>query len=337
MNLFIDTNIYLSFYHFTSDDLDELRKLAVIMAEKKVTLYVPDQVLDEFQRNREATISQAMKHLKSQKLNLEFPQLCKDYAEYEKLRDCQVHYDKVHSELIRKLSVDIAAKTLKADKTINILFEQASKIPISPELIEKARIRVETGRPPGKKGSLGDAINWESLLSAVKSKDIFFVSDDSDYCSAIDDSNFNQYLENEWKQAKVTNLHFFKKLSQFFKDTLPDIKLSDDFAGELEKEILIKRLAVSSSFAQTHLILSKLRNHSGFTAEQLNAILEAYVYNDQISRILSDSDVRSFVEEIVFNHREVLNPENLTKIAILIHAAESSPKVDYDDLEPPPF
>jgi hypothetical protein len=27
MHLFIDTNIYLAFYHFSSDDLEELKKL----------------------------------------------------------------------------------------------------------------------------------------------------------------------------------------------------------------------------------------------------------------------------------------------------------------------
>ena len=228
MNLFIDTNIYLSFYHFSSDDLDELNKLAIIMAERKVTLYLPDQVLDEFQRNRETKISQSLKHLKTQKLNLQFPQLCKDYPEYAIMRDFQRQFDQAHSELLRKLSSDITARTLKADKTIDMLFEQATKIPTTPELIEKARFRIEIGKPPGKKGSLGDAINWESLLSAVPSNELYFVSDDGDFCSAIDENLFSEYLKSEWQNKKGTSLSFFKRLSQFFKDTLPDIKLSGE-------------------------------------------------------------------------------------------------------------
>lgn len=333
MNLFIDTNIYLSFYHFTSDDLDELNKLAIIMAEKRVTLYVPEQVSDEFHRNREETISQALKHLKSQRLNLQFPQLCKDYVEYSKLRECQKQFEQAHSELLMKLSDDISARTLKADKTIEMLFEQASKIASSTDLIEKARVRVERGRPPGKKGSLGDAINWESLIAAVASNDIYFVTDDSDYCSAIDDSHFNQYLENEWKERKGTSLWFFKRLSQFFKDILPDIKLS----GELEKEILIRRLAASSTFSQTHSVLAKLRNHSGFTNGQLNAILEAYVSNNQIYWILSDSDVRSFIDTIVDGNQEVLNSDNLITLNMLITQHATPAVINYDEHEPPPF
>ena len=40
MNLFIDTNIFLSFYHLSSDDLEELRKLAALLEQKKATLYL---------------------------------------------------------------------------------------------------------------------------------------------------------------------------------------------------------------------------------------------------------------------------------------------------------
>jgi hypothetical protein len=83
--------------------------------------------------------------------------------------------------------------------------------------------------------------------------------------------------------------------------------------------------------------LAKLRNHSGFTKDQLNAILEAYIYNNQISWILSDSDVRGFIDGIILSNQKDLDPDNFAKLAILIHAAESPPKVDYDDLEPPPF
>ena len=47
MQLFIDANIFLSFYDFTSDDLKELDKLALLIQNKKVTLQLPQQVIDE--------------------------------------------------------------------------------------------------------------------------------------------------------------------------------------------------------------------------------------------------------------------------------------------------
>jgi hypothetical protein len=61
MNLFIDTNIFLSFYHLSSDDLEELRKLGVLLDKKKVTLLLPKQVIDEYRRNREVKIADALK------------------------------------------------------------------------------------------------------------------------------------------------------------------------------------------------------------------------------------------------------------------------------------
>jgi len=326
MKLFIDTNIYLSFYHFTSDDLDELGKLAVIMADGTVTLYVPEQVADEFQRNREAKIAQALKQLKGQRLNLQFPQLCKDYSEYNAMRISQKKFEQAHAELLEKLAIDISEKTLKADKTIAMLFEQSSHIPNSDELVQKARLRIEIGRPPGKKDSLGDALNWEALLATVPRENLYFVSDDKDYCSPLRDDLFSRYLEDEWKKTKGSDLRFYKRLSLFFEDMFPTIKLS----GELEKEVLIRQLAVSSSFAKTHIVVGKLSNHSGFTVDQLNAILEAYVSNNQVNWILSDPDVRGFIEWILGN-RQVLNPDNLSKLAMLMQNEDAQEVVIDDD------
>lgn len=53
VNLFIDTNIFLSFYHLSGEDLEELDKLAVLIKKKQVQLLLPRQVRDEFYRNRE--------------------------------------------------------------------------------------------------------------------------------------------------------------------------------------------------------------------------------------------------------------------------------------------
>jgi predicted nucleic acid-binding protein len=118
MNLFIDTNIFLSFFHLTSDDLEELRKLAVLIDQNKVRPYLTDQVLSEFRRNRENKIAQALKGLKDQRLNLQFPQMCKDYPEFGVLRDLQKKYEKAHSTLLQKLAKDVADQTLKADGTL---------------------------------------------------------------------------------------------------------------------------------------------------------------------------------------------------------------------------
>ena len=79
---------------------------------------------------------------------------------------------------------------------------------------------------------LGDAINWEGLLEKVPSGEVmYFISDDKDFTSALDNNLFDSFLTEEWQRAKGTKLIFYKRLSSFFKDKFPEINL----ASELEK------------------------------------------------------------------------------------------------------
>ena len=50
INLFIDTNIFLSFYHLTSEDLEELKKLFVLIDKNEIQLFLPTQVRNELER-----------------------------------------------------------------------------------------------------------------------------------------------------------------------------------------------------------------------------------------------------------------------------------------------
>lgn len=68
-NLFIDSNIWLSLYHFTSDDLTQFEKLKDFL-DKDIRLWIPHQVYDEVLRNREAKIQDAFKKFDFQKSNI---------------------------------------------------------------------------------------------------------------------------------------------------------------------------------------------------------------------------------------------------------------------------
>ncbi|QXI65269.1 hypothetical protein CP157_03056 [Paracoccus marcusii] len=46
MHLFIDANIFLDFFHLTSADIEELRKLIALIEEGQIVLYVPEQTVD---------------------------------------------------------------------------------------------------------------------------------------------------------------------------------------------------------------------------------------------------------------------------------------------------
>jgi predicted nucleic acid-binding protein len=311
MHLFIDTNIFLSFYHFTSEDLEELNKLGVLLEQKKVRLYLPEQVVDEFRRNRENRIITALKQLQEPKLKLEYPQLCKDYEEYLTLKELLEECEKQRSILVDKIMKDVAKQTLKADETIQNLFEKATRISIDDKLVDKARVRMQVGNPPGKGGSLGDAINWETLLRDVPDgENLYFITDDKDYRSIVDRNNFREFLSQEWTEKKKSQIVYYERLSLFFQAHFPNIKL----ASELEKESLIGDLAASRSFAQTHTLVSKLSNYNDFTSEQLNEIVEAAISNNQIYWIIKDPDVYEFFTSIIRGHENQIDEDNLNML-----------------------
>ncbi len=295
MYLFIDANIFLSFYHLTSEDLAELEKLAVLIQNKEIDLLLPQQIIDETWRNRASKINDSLQAFKKTRFSIPYPAYCKDYQQYEKMRKHQKILEDYHSEMIKLIQRDIDLKELKADKLLIRLFDLGNVIERTPEIIYKARERIDIGNPPGKKNSLGDAVNWESLLSATpKHFSLNLIADDSDFYSPLDSGKLNEFLYDEWHTAKETKIIFYRRLSDFFKIHFKDINLET----ELEKDQLIEQLSGSGSFANTHAVIAKLSRYSGFTQKQVEDIIQALLLNNQISMIVDDDDVHEFYKHI---------------------------------------
>jgi len=318
MNLFIDTNIFLSFFYLTSEDLEELKKLIVLLEGGGVSLFITDQVEQEFERNREIKIAAALKKLNNQNLRLEFPQFCKDYQEYFIMRALQRIYEKQHAILISQITKDITGRALKADNIISELFKKAKCELTTKTLIEKARLRIDIGNPPGKKGSLGDAINWEILLKHITNgQDLHLVTrDKKDFVSVLDESSLSGFLVKEWSDKKNSHIIYYNSLSSFFKTCFPQIRL----ASELERELLIAELALSSSFAKTHSVIAKLSKYDDFTALQRNQIVEIALFNNQIHMIVSDDDVNTFLRSVIEGYEDKIKPESLDTLKIILEA-----------------
>jgi len=311
MKLFIDTNILLSFFHLTKDELEELKKLNALIDKGEIDLILPRQVVNEFERNRENKISDSLKRLRESTISTQYPQMCKDYPEYITLRESLNAYMKAHSALLTKIQDDVNGHLLAADKIINDLFNKASIIEYDQDVIDKAKLRMELGNPPGKNGSLGDAINWETVLKHGKTlEDIHFVADDKDYYSVLDNEKINEFLSKDWNLKNLSDVKFYRRLSLFFKENFPEIKL----ASEIEKELQIKQLRNSGSFATTHTVIDKLSTFAEFTASQVDEILSISLTNTQIRLIVTDLDVKEFLENIIKGKEEKLNSDNVKKI-----------------------
>ena len=195
ITLFIDTNVLLSFYHLTSEDIEELKKLVALVEKKEIDLIVPKQIEHEFWRNRGAKIVDAMKKLGEAKFNASFPAFSKDYEEYNEIRNLLKKADQLHAALVDKIAGDAKNMSLKADEIVTGLFEKATKPLFKQEHYLSAVMRARLGNPPGKNETVGDALNWETLLITVPDGTaLYLVSEDKDYRSHLSEGVFNEFL-----------------------------------------------------------------------------------------------------------------------------------------------
>lgn len=319
IHLFIDTNIYLSFYHFSNDDLEELKKLKTLITTDKVILYITEQVKDEFSRNRENKLSDAIKRLKDGKVEVSMPTFSKVYPLYSKIAEEVKEIKKKKQKLIDEIKQDISDKKLKADEIINELFGKAEMLEMTNDnIISKSKTRYDLGNPPGKGKSYGDALNWEILLTEFTSKDgenpidLHFISVDKDYDSLIDNNKFNSFLLDEWKEKKGSEIKYYKNLSSFVKSNFPDINLVIDF----ERNQLIDNFINSFTFRKTrynlYSLLEKIDTDS-FTEEDVSNIVEASLNNSQIFWISQDEDINKMLYDIVEVNKDKLSEELLNE------------------------
>ncbi len=324
MMLFIDTNVFLSFYHLTSEDLEELEKLAVLIENKEITLLLPQQVIDETTRNRATKIVDSFETFRKWKFARAFPAYCKNYAQYAKMKGAQKDLEKLHSEMVGAIQADIQERELAADKLLQRLFGIANQINRTPEILAAARERVELGNPPGKKGSFGDAINWECLLATVRSRTpLIMIADDSDFYSPLDASKINEFLDCEWKQKKDSDVTFHRNLSSFFREHYPNINLKT----EQEKDALIESLSASPNFASTHSLIAALSTYDVFTLKQAEDIARACLNNTQVRWIIDDSDVHDFVQRI-YEDRFLYFDDEFEEIGRLLNPPKGPPEQD---------
>jgi len=324
MYLFIDTNVYLSFYHYSNDDLDELHKLSALVGRNEIQLLLPQQIIDEFWRNHESKLHDAISKFKSSKLDNQFPQICKSYDEYERMKHAIKEYEQAKSSLMSKLQKDIDDENLKADQVIRELFNAATIVERTDEIVAAARLRYDLGNPPGKDGSYGDAISWESLLSKIGSgDDLCIVSDDKDFKSKSNARKLSPFLRREWVDLGKGELFFYERLSLFFKDKFPTIHV----ALETDKELLIKSLSESCSFSETHEIVVRLAKYSEFSAAQTNDILTASLENSQIRWIIDDDDVAQLLKEIIKSHKSQLDSIKLQQVLESLKIGDDSEEV----------
>jgi len=300
VNVFIDANILLNFFHFTSDELDALYNVFASQEKGAAVVHLTDQVCDEFRRNRESKIDDALKRFRQLEAPVQLPSFMRAYQEYSEIRELGRALREKLKAISEKAAVDTRQKNLSADRVIADILKRSAITRTSSEICNSARMRMDIGNPPGKRGSIGDAINWLLLLEAVpKGQDLHIISEDGDFYSILDDGAINPFLEEEWREKKQSSVRVYRTLSAFMKEHFDGVALSFD----QEKRALIDELADSPNFAATHALIAALNTYGYFSLEEARAILDAADRNNQVGMIITDEDISDFLVKAVLPHR----------------------------------
>lgn len=313
MHAFIDTNILLRFFHFTDEELDGLNNVFASHEHGAATVHLTGQVRDEFRRNRETKIKDALKRFTDAKFTAQLPSFMKAYGEYEHIKKLANELQTNRKAILEKAGEDIANRELVADKLIQDIFDKSTLIETSDAIFELAQRRITIGNPPGKNHSVGDAINWLILLEAVPDgEDVHIISADGDFYSAIDEDRVHPFLQDEWRERKNSEVQVYRTLSAFLGEHFDGVAFSFD----KEKDGLIDELAETGSFASSHAIIAKLETHGYFSLKEVERIMEAAEANNQFGWIITDYDVSDFLNRVAVprlhdidkpEHREMLD------------------------------
>jgi hypothetical protein len=290
----------------------------------EVRLLVPDQVSDEFFRDRDIKLSETMKLLGQSKAAGQYPNAFKQDAEYGQLRRLESEFGQTRARLIARFQKTAQEGAFKADEVIRRLFDAAIRIGVGDPILTAADVRRRRGNPPGKKDSLGDQINWEALLTQADKGDICIVSADRDWRTPLDEHRIHPFLDREWNSKTGGAISLYDDISSFFADKIPTLELRDqppDINSEedAEKNRLIATLQDAPNFETTHSVIAELERFTDFTTEQLNLILLAYLTNTQVAWIITDVDVLAFLERVLQGRETNVDQQLLTAVRHVIN------------------
>ena len=259
--VFVDANIYLDSYRRV---MPKYRKLLTALLEIQESLLVTHTVSEEVERNRVAAYRDNNK-LQTFDKTFSLLDLQSHHADdtsavealNQQVRQLQNDIKRKAGDLFCKLA-EVHEKNLMSivtgeddvSRALRPLFEKA--VSDTPEQFERAKIRKERGRPPGKRGDpLGDQISWEQILDAAKGKEsVWIVTKDKDYTESVADALYlKPPLHRELMAVEgVREVRCFSNLASFFKEFrkagavqeehLPPQETVEEAGEEIRREIV---------------------------------------------------------------------------------------------------
>lgn len=223
MHLFIDTNVFLNYYRHTADDTKILDRLCQHVAAGSIALHLPLQVKNEWIRNRERGLHESNEAFRKA-VPPGLPRHLDGLDSTAKYQETLLAMMTARDQLLIEANSKALQFDLEVDKSLNRVFASATLYDDDVAVFEMAKNRADKGNPPGKRDSYGDQYNWEILLQKVPNEDLYVVSKDSDFASALAkrDKNgaiaANDFLRREWSEKKSKkNLYVFQTIVDLLK------------------------------------------------------------------------------------------------------------------------
>ena len=259
MLIFIDTNIFLDFYRFSSDvSLEYVSKL-IPLSDKIIMTPIIEM---EFLKNRQRVLLSTVKQIKSSD-KISFPEiLSKDRTAKsisKQIDDIQHKVnrtkDKIYKIIRHYDTKDNVYKNFKKVFLKNDDITLKANSEIFDKIYNQAKKRFELGYPPrkGSDVSFGDSINWEWIIEVCNNKrtDVIIVTRDSDYGHYIKGTMvMNDWLTEEFKRRVRHNKNIF--ISKLFTGTLKDHFGVDISNEQIRYEIQHSTLETRSSNFKKH-------------------------------------------------------------------------------------
>jgi hypothetical protein len=302
VKVFLDANVLLDFYKVSRSTLTSIKALLILQGHEKVTVLTTSQVQDEVRRNREVTIKTALAEFEKDSVGNNIPAMVRELPAAKEAVALAQQYRKARDAVSRVVREQARSKTLPADQLIAEMFSTSTQVELDDQLYSKALMRHNLRNPPGKRESMGDALNWESCLRHCAGGDtLHLVSQDGDYFDPLNADEPYPFLREEFAALKKGKLLAYRTLLDFFQANFPGALDVEN----LNRELWAEKLLGSRSFNDTHRAVSELlKEKLSLSKGQIRLIADAFIINDQVRRISLDEDVRELMN-FVRDHRSL--------------------------------
>jgi len=331
--IFIDTNLYKSVFlniELRIKILSKLKKLS----EGNYEILVPQQILDEINRNRYSHWFEKKNTNKIRSLNT-LKESLSTKNEFSSLNTPLLI--KQIEKVIKKLEKEDfdSQKKITSIKTNDFLKDLAAIsiiIPDSLEILQATQLRTIKGNPPFDKDANEkncDRYIWESLLYFFLKNEIkkpsllLFTMNYNDWCIARDDKYYiHPFLVDEFKQKNIGNVKFFNDLSNLPEVSLKEqeeIKAVENNIEEKQKIENIKlkiadKLRTSPSWGNSDKIFNFVMPYiDKFDSGVISDILQASIDNSNYSfgpynQVLDASEAKNFFSKLYKRSKEIEFP-----------------------------